>query len=653
MVAKKNILGSAPFVFLAFLSCLFLVRVESQLYLLSIALAMVGWAVWREFIAGDGADLKIISVHGSGPLLAVVTISALLVNCLTSTMPMTSRWFAWIIGLVPLSYLVWVKASTPRGWDWLFSGLVAVGVLVSIWAAIEFILTSGHRADGPFIDYNAFAALLYVLIIPVVAELALAGDGSRGVRRGMLSVVLGLLFLAFFMAMSRAGTAILLLLLPLVLACLGRAGVPVKRTSGLVAGLAAATYLIVKIFPSDLKFRTLDLANDASAQARLDMWKSAWRAWRDHPWTGTGLGTYRMQYLHYRVQSEQASSGDLAHNDYVQLLMEGGPWLLAVIVVAAAACLWLSWKLWRQAGNKGVSSDARIKGALGFSLAAAISGLFVHAGVNFIFYVAPLSVLAGLYLAQAQVSLSPVRIRKTQLPVRRGVGNFAFMLLGIWVVGGLLLDWVISEVFDPNARWQSAIEIQNEPFRRYKVATAFLALRPDQVEAREAATIAAINLAIAQRNSSAGVAWSRIALSEGKAWLKYSQGNPFVYSAVGQLLWRFPDLKGDMSPEFSEKPDVVLAKAIDRYPAFAGNYNILSRYYREHGQDVAALVVLWEGMQWLGFTVDASSDVAGDWGDLINQGIALARKMENRSLGGVAREARDGFISFAAKNAAK
>jgi O-antigen ligase len=67
---------------------------------------------------------------------------------------------------------------------------------------------------------------------------------------------------------------------------------------------------------------------------RKGAWADAWRVARDFPLTGTGLNTYSVAALFYQ-QHEMAYFFAQAHNDYIQLVAEGG----LLLTVPAAACL--------------------------------------------------------------------------------------------------------------------------------------------------------------------------------------------------------------------------------------------------------------------------------------------------------------------------
>jgi hypothetical protein len=112
-----------------------------------------------------------------------------------------------------------------------------------------------------------------------------------------------------------------------------------------------------------------------------------------HPIVGSGWGTFIHYYPAYRVPQENTTVGMLAHNDYLQLALEGGiPALLLQIGIVSGILIQLKRILKRATDVVTFESVTLLLGVL---------ALFIHALVNFIFYQALMSILAGLYLARA------------------------------------------------------------------------------------------------------------------------------------------------------------------------------------------------------------------------------------------------------------
>jgi O-antigen ligase len=97
---------------------------------------------------------------------------------------------------------------------------------------------------------------------------------------------------------------------------------------GAAAGLLVFAFLWAH--PSKLVDKFSHMGHDASTYGRLQVWSDAWHIFRDFPMTGTGMGTFADVMIVYQSGS-RAATYTQAHNDYLQVLAEGG------VVVAAAA----------------------------------------------------------------------------------------------------------------------------------------------------------------------------------------------------------------------------------------------------------------------------------------------------------------------------
>jgi O-antigen ligase len=119
---------------------------------------------------------------------------------------------------------------------------------------------------------------------------------------------------------------------------------------------------------------------------------------RDFPLTGAGFGSFREVFVGY-VPAGEGFRWDHVHNDYVELLLEGG-------VIAAVLTLWLlvgySRRLGRSLRGSAPVSPARL------GLLVGVAALAVHALVDFNHQV-PANAL--LWVACCALLL-PVRLRR-------------------------------------------------------------------------------------------------------------------------------------------------------------------------------------------------------------------------------------------------
>jgi O-antigen ligase len=183
-------------------------------------------------------------------------------------------------------------------------------------------LSAGGIPFGPFVNRNHFAGLMEMIAAPGIALLFF-----RGVPRDRLPLVALFTVLpvgALFLSASRGGVATFLFQLLLFGALLFRR--PAGRR-GLV--YAALVLLLVAGFLMWLDVgRVFDRFADPQPRElthdrRVSMVRDTWRIFLDHPLKGIGFGSLVSVFPRY----ESVYDGrvvDHAHNDFVELLAEGG-----------------------------------------------------------------------------------------------------------------------------------------------------------------------------------------------------------------------------------------------------------------------------------------------------------------------------------------
>jgi hypothetical protein len=244
-------------------------------------------------------------------------------------------------------------------------GIAAIGLVLSA-VAIAQDATGGGRMYwrwrplqegappfGPFVDRNHFATWV-LLALPLAAgylaahlaahhhdapvhswRTRLAGlfDG----RALWLTGSAALMLLALGATLSRSGL--------FGLACAGAVGLAARshhhgrpmRTAGWIgAGVTLVLLLgLARVDPAALVHR-ISIARTSAAD-RVLIWRDTLPVVRDFWLTGSGAGTYETAMLIYQRADAGGARFNQAHNQYLQLLAEGGC-LLTVPVVAA---LWL------------------------------------------------------------------------------------------------------------------------------------------------------------------------------------------------------------------------------------------------------------------------------------------------------------------------
>lgn len=255
---------------------------------------------------------------------------------------------------------------------------------ISSWSRGEH-LVEGDRAGwiGIFANPNDLA---YYLTVGVAMTLAAREQSRRAGLRLFYLGALGVLGAALFLTQSRggliaAGTVVGLWLLR-----------GMKRPAA-AAGLLAVVVLAVHFAPEKTWQRAETIGayqEDASAQGRLDAWRTGFRVVEDRPLGGVGAGAFMLAWPEYAPGD--AGPARTAHNTFIQLVAETGiPSLLLFFGAIVAALLGLERVAKRT--DLAVSARATQIGLAGFLVASTTGG---HA------YSWPVYVLLGMAAGMAR-----------------------------------------------------------------------------------------------------------------------------------------------------------------------------------------------------------------------------------------------------------
>lgn len=404
----------------------------------------------------------------------------LFVVAIISPIPNTSMLTLAILAGLPVMYLV--ASNTPslaNIWQKLRITLFLSGVSLAIWGLWQVIKHVGYgQAVGPLLDRNAYAALMNLLWFPA-AYLYLTNTRSRS-KTLLLGAGLFIISMALFATASRGGIATWLLLLPILL----WAGWRYTKSKWWVASIPLLALLAYAVsanlgVDTNIANRSYALSQDASTGARLLLWKSTIQMALAHPLTGTGWGTFAGIYPAFRSPLENTTAGAFAHNDYLQFAAEGG---VPALIILLAILLGIVWQLRRSIKlsheSTGFESSALLLGVL---------AIFIHAGLNFIFYFAFMNILAGLYLARAaQLTDTPrthtlPSLEQISLPIRRLLAGFILLI----IAAPFLLHLVAQACLTGSQPGLKLINFFAPNASPYTVAKLITAIRPQEGIAQE------------------------------------------------------------------------------------------------------------------------------------------------------------------------
>ena len=335
-----------------------------------------------------------------------------------------------------------------RGILW---ALLCTGVVSSIVALVQYVGWIGDPNDsavgrmistfgnrnflGGFLGYITFPTIALYLRSQTRRAHVLVGVGlvlctgtillvqQTGI---VIALAVGALFLTLGMAIFRLGRAAWNVRVPLVVLL-----VPLLATVS--AGLCLWSLQPHRQPPEASGSIAADLWAANSGIVREVDWWTAWEMVRAHPWTGVGLGNYKVTFLTFKAQFLETPRGqqvfvtvpraEQAHNEYVQVLAElglpGAVTLAVVLLVSAVA-------LWKRLAAK-IAADRRLE------LLFVTSGLVVaiaHATVSFPFHLPASSltvaILLGLSMSVYYGADSTILVR-----LRRGGTRAAAVVLAI------------------------------------------------------------------------------------------------------------------------------------------------------------------------------------------------------------------------------
>jgi len=363
--------------------------------------------------------------------------------------------------------LILFAAVTATGlsrerWSLLQNGVVLSGLTLFAIALYQHFLEGAVRPSSLMMSPNNLGGYLNLVLLPVFAALLAANDKRKAFRYGVFTA---LLIAAVMLTQSR-GAIVALLITASLLYLLGK---PWRRQpTGIVASwiitgvaigaLLAGSSLGDRFAPMLKDSEPSITAMDASTgdYPRLGIWQSALTMGEEHPWLGWGGGTFMQAYPAYRPDGYSPVIYN-AHNDYLQLLVELGPFGVILLLALVGSVLLLGVRYARGNGH----ADGHRAG-----LSAGLWALFIQILFTSSLYATPIGLLAGIYLGRltARPDSAPdiALDKKTTILFKGGV---AFILLNYLslISAQFYIDRAINETV---------------PVKRYKLLETAAKLNP-------------------------------------------------------------------------------------------------------------------------------------------------------------------------------
>ena len=255
---------------------------------------------------------------------------------LFSPMPMTSIAAGYYLTFaVVLGFLL-----NKRHAYFVLYTLILYGLVDTLYSTYQYTVITDRRPFGFFSDWNIKAFYLFGAALFLFERMATVQKYKNRIISYMAILIL---MFGMHMAQSRAATAIsgfaFIGLWIFVLSTAYDKNRVFKRHLFIFTGLFIVSFILfialsVPVGNSEIRVAT----TTANINGRLPLWISTWELIKVHPLTGHGYGLFLNVYD--GVRSEYATSGHVAHNDFLEFWMTSG--ILGLIMTILPVYYFLS-----------------------------------------------------------------------------------------------------------------------------------------------------------------------------------------------------------------------------------------------------------------------------------------------------------------------
>lgn len=432
------------------------------------AVAFGGCGVWLLVWALTARPSLVAQPSSAATRLLLVAGALLVAATLTSSAPWGQR-LAPLACLVLAGALMHATAAATRAGrfdDWatpLMTALLVAGLLSLLVGLVQVFrpeLADGRLVSFPTIAGRAIGNMRQPNQLSTLLMWSAAAAVWLGVRErqplALMATVLGALVFGVALTASRTGMVGVLLLalwgaldrrLPKRVRWLLVAMLPLYALSwwGLEQWLSAHG---VMFYGEDQLKKTLH--GDPSS-SRGKIWANTWDMVRLHPWTGVGVGAYNFIWSMTPFPGRPVAFYDHSHNLVLQLAVESGVPMAAVILGCTLAALWKS----RSALHLADDNTARSARTALFMLVMAGVHSLLEYPLWYVYFLLPAAMLAG-WLTGLVPALHP----EPSTPIASrlaGVWRPVWCATGALALAGSLWSTVeygsVAVIFEPELSW--------------------------------------------------------------------------------------------------------------------------------------------------------------------------------------------------------
>ncbi len=249
-----------------------------------------------------------------------------------------------------------------------FLGVWVVGAILAAGWAFVLHRVTGHPAFTPVLAQNGLATTALIGFILSLGVFLTVRTGWRYVFAGG-SIILAL---ALAVSISRGAWVAVIVGLASFFVLLRLK----DAWQGLVIVLLAAVAVILITTPERgrLLLRATTITTEARTHDRILLARAAEAMFVDHPILGTGMNTFSLLHVKYKLPGDTNVAPPFAHNIFLNMAAEGGA---LGLVAFSFLVLWAAATGWRWAKSR--STDERILSA---TVLAVFLGLLVHQQVD-------------------------------------------------------------------------------------------------------------------------------------------------------------------------------------------------------------------------------------------------------------------------------
>lgn len=348
-----------------------------------------------------------------------------------------------------------------------FASLLAIFAMLQLFTSVDRIYWLRHvpinsMIVGPYVNHNHYAGLME-MIVPLVIALFLHYRPrmryKESIRqrivdlfsypRSSLHILLGfaaiLIVTSIFVSLSRGGMISASFSLVFLLFMLLRQE-RYKGKGGRVGFFIAITLVVLSIswFGWENIFTRFEKPQTNGAaiyEDRLNFWRDSVNIIKDYPLTGSGFGTFIDSFKGYRTFPGHRHTSILkhAHNDYIELLTDGG-------IIACLLVLWFLWELFSRTYKAISKRKEKYSIYLYWASVTGLLAIFIHSVTDFNLHIGA-NGLYFFFIAGLAVSAANTRMREkldqTNLQEIRLAENttlFAGGIVGLLLITGLVFN---------------------------------------------------------------------------------------------------------------------------------------------------------------------------------------------------------------------